>query len=128
MPPLTPIASVKMDSSDVTASKVETTVGGVLEAYDDDDMYVLPLENYSKMNINRYTELMLSRENLSASETNTFTAIAAIGCQVYFVDECTSMLYQVVSGEETEDTDLIRETILVLFDFYDSFLDKIEFY
>ena len=55
-----------MDSSDVTASKVETTVGGVLEAYDDDDMYVLPLENYSKMNINRYTELMLSRENLSA--------------------------------------------------------------
>jgi hypothetical protein len=32
--------------------------------YDDDDMFVLPIENYSRITISEYVELMLTRENL----------------------------------------------------------------
>ncbi len=87
----------KVDSSAITNSKEADNNGSsALEVYDDDDMYVLPVENYSKMDIQQYADLMLSRENLSGHEINTATTIARLGCQVYFVDECTSILYHVV--------------------------------
>ncbi len=93
-------------------------------------MYVLPVENYSKMNIHQYSELMLTRGNLSPDEAETFNTIAALGCQIYFVDECTSILFYEVSSDEIEweENDQEVTVVLVLFDFYDSFIDKIEYY
>ena len=101
-----------------------------MEPYDDDDMYVLPIENYSKINVHQYAELMLTRGDLSNLEVDTYQRIAQLDCQVFFVDECTSVLYYEVTNDEIQwdSTDQESTVVLVLFDFYDSFLDKIDYY
>ena len=65
-------------------------------------MYVLPIENYSKINVHQYAELMLTRGDLTMDEAETYYKIAALDCQVCFVDECTSILYYEVYNEEID--------------------------
>lgn len=43
-------------------------------------MYVLPVENYSKMNVQQYSDLMLNRGDLSMDEADTYQKIATLGC------------------------------------------------
>lgn len=73
---------------------------------------------------------MLTRGDLSLDEAETFNIIATLGCQVFFIDECTSILFYEVSSDEIdwEQNDQEKTVVLVLFDFYDSFIDKIEYY
>ena len=63
------------------------------------------------------------------------------GCQVFFVDETTSLLYVVLDyqhkEEDSSDVSLSsgskgdssgKHIFFVLFDFYDSFIDKVKYF
>ncbi len=91
---------------------------------EDDDLYIIPFENYSTISFENYSDIMLSKPNSFVMEPKPFEILRERGAHVFFVDEYTTMTYLELTGEKKYS----KPTYLVLFDFYDSYYDKLEFF
>jgi len=65
-----------------------------------DDMYILPLENYQTMTIENYIQLIVNRkyyqEEMGEKTKRNMNIILKERCNVFFIDEYTSLLYLIL--------------------------------
>lgn len=110
----------------------------------DDNMFIIPQENYQTISIENYVNLYKSIKLGDGGDVSTSRQLNTLqkeGCQVFFVDETTSLLYVVLDfqykGEDSSDVSLSskgepetagKHIFFVLLDFYDSFLDKVQYF
>lgn len=135
---------------------------------EEDDIYIIPQENYQTMTIENYIDLLIEKKhrmNPSDEARKLFKTLEKEEVQVFFCDEHTSMLYVILQNTPEEDKSSVDEaeshhfsqdsdseadldnrssvrelkkkkaekeklvdTYLILLDFFDSFLDKIEYF
>ena len=60
---------------------------------EDDDIYILPYENYSTMTIGNYVEMMTTKQNQAAQNPAPYHKLSEYGAEVFLVDEYTSVVY-----------------------------------
>ena len=84
------------------------------------------------MRIEDYTELIQGPTDcLEASKQTQRVGniLKSENCQIFLVDKYTSLLYLEVNNEDSCKSSVkAKHTYLVLFDFYDSFLNKVEYF
>ena len=94
------------------------------------------------MSIDNYVELLAERKyehTMGNETTRDMHVLQNEGCQVFLVDESTSLVYLILDGASDKASSSLEsskmslefkrtETFIVLLDFYDSFLDKVDYF
>ena len=104
----------------VTTPKVPIYNFDKAEEDNHDDKFIIPLETYSTIRADLYCEMMkIPKPNLG-------------GANVFFVDECTSLIYETLANNSKlimEESNIDgSHTFIVLLDVFDDYTTKRSFF